>query len=79
MHTKHTVRYICERYLSGNCYYYKQELITHDSWQNPASINWSTKRPISSRTFFAKEREGYKTVNILHRKKPAEVLPFSRI
>ncbi|WP_166001331.1 hypothetical protein [Bacillus sp. Cs-700] len=78
MHTKHTVRYICERYSSGNCYYYKQELITHDSWQNPTSINWSTKRPISSRTFFAKEREGYKTVNILHHKKPAEVLPFSR-
>ena len=78
MHSKHTVRYICERYISGNSYYYKQELITHDTWQNPASIQWSTKRPISSKTFYQKEKEGYKTITKLHDKKPAKILQFSR-
>ncbi|KMM38977.1 hypothetical protein [Guptibacillus hwajinpoensis] len=78
MHTKHTVRYICERYPSGNHYYYKQELITHDSWQNPLSIQWSARRPISSRTFIKKEKEGYKTINTFIEKQPADILMFSK-
>ncbi|WP_347550893.1 hypothetical protein ABFG93_04175 [Pseudalkalibacillus hwajinpoensis] len=77
MHTKHTVRYICERYPSGNCYYFKQELITHDSWQNPQSIEWSARRPITERTFHQKEKEGYKTISTFIQKNPAVVLHFS--
>ncbi|MCA0987712.1 hypothetical protein [Guptibacillus algicola] len=78
MHTKQTVRYICEQYQSGNHYFYKQELITHDSWQNPSSIQWSAKRPITRRTFQAKQKEGYKTIIIKIEKAPAEVLLFTK-
>lgn len=77
MHTKQTVRYICEVYQSGNEYFYKQELITHDSWQNPSSIQWSARRPITSRTFKDKEKEGYKTITVKINKPPAEILLFN--
>ncbi|KMK76047.1 hypothetical protein [Alkalihalobacillus pseudalcaliphilus] len=74
MHTKHTVTYICETYLSGNNYYFKKELITFDSWDNPESISWSTPRPISKQTFLKREKEGYKTLYKTNHKKPAEVI-----
>ncbi len=78
MHTKQTVRYICECYPSGNIYYFKQELITHDSWQNPQSIQWSARRPISGRTFYQKKKEGFKIMQSYINKKPADILLFSK-
>jgi len=69
MHSRHTVRYICEVYPSGNRYYYKQELITHDTWRNPESIAWSRPRPITRRTFEKAKKAGYPVV-IRHIKNP---------
>ncbi|WP_096201147.1 hypothetical protein [Bacillus sp. FJAT-45350] len=76
MHTKQTVKYICEKYPSGNCYYYKQEIITHDSWQNIGSLSWSRPRPISKRTFEQRKSEGYMTEIKEINKKPAIVIDF---
>ncbi|WP_088102412.1 hypothetical protein [Halalkalibacter urbisdiaboli] len=78
MHSKVTVKYICEVYPSGNCYYYKQELITHDSWDNPGSICWSTPRPISKRTYLLRKKEGYKIEERVLTKQPAKIIPFKR-
>lgn len=60
MHSRQTVIYICEEYPSGNRYYYKKELITHDSWMNPKSLEWSAPRPISEKTFIERARAGYR-------------------
>ncbi|MET3504660.1 hypothetical protein [Halalkalibacter oceani] len=76
MHSKQTVKYICRTYISGNRYYYKMELISHASWEQPESLNWSTPRPISERTFKKREKEGYKVEYINETKQPALILPF---
>ncbi|KHF41789.1 hypothetical protein [Halalkalibacter okhensis] len=76
MHSKQTVKYICESYPSGNDYYYKKELITYDSWENIDSLGWSRARPISKSTFLKRKKEGYKIEYISIVKPPAEVIPF---
>ncbi|MCL7747140.1 MULTISPECIES: hypothetical protein [Halalkalibacter] len=78
MHSKQTVKYICESYPSGNDYYYKKELITHDSWENVDSLSWSRARPISKSTFIKRKKEGYKIEYIVVSKPPAEVIPFRK-
>ncbi|MBU8907786.1 hypothetical protein [Desertibacillus haloalkaliphilus] len=77
MHTKQTVKYRCEQYPSGNCYYYKQEIITHDSWNNLDSLSWSRPRPISKRTFFQREKQGYRVEYKFINKQPATVHSIS--
>ncbi|MDT8861679.1 hypothetical protein N0O92_15785 [Alkalihalobacillus sp. MEB130] len=76
MHSKQTVKYICESFPSGNHYYYKKELITHDCWENIDSLQWSRARPISKSTFIKREKEGYKTEYIVKKKAPAQVIPI---
>jgi hypothetical protein len=76
VHSRQTVRYICEKYASGNCYYYKQELITHDSWENPSSLAWSSPRPITRRTFIKQKKAGYKVEYRKINKQPADVIHF---
>lgn len=78
MHSKQTVKYICEKYPSGNCYYYKQEIITHDSWEDLQSLAWSTPRPISQSTYLKQKQAGYKVEEYFIKKEPAKVLHFSR-
>ncbi|MDN4526785.1 hypothetical protein [Fictibacillus fluitans] len=78
MHSKHTVLYICEEYLSGNCYYYKTELITHDSWRKPESISWSRPRPISKATFMKQKKAGYRTEHRKIKKSPAVVIALHK-
>jgi hypothetical protein len=78
MHTKQTVIYICKEYTSGNRYYYKKELITHDNWTNIQSLAWSAPRPISERTFFKRKKDGYKTEHIKIHKSPAKIIPMQR-
>ncbi|OLO42793.1 hypothetical protein BTR23_01980 [Alkalihalophilus pseudofirmus] len=77
MHTKQTVKYICKQYPSGNCYYYKQEIITHDSWENIKSLTWSAPRPITKETFLKREKDGFRTEFIAMKKQPAEIVHFS--
>ncbi|MFC0473568.1 hypothetical protein ACFFHM_24435 [Halalkalibacter kiskunsagensis] len=79
MHSKQTVKYICESYPSGNHYYYKKELITHDSWDNIDSLSWSAARPISKGTFAKRGKEGYKVEYVSVDKEPAEVIPFLKV
>ncbi|ERN54893.1 hypothetical protein M3689_04095 [Alkalihalophilus marmarensis] len=79
MHTKQTVRYICEIYSSGNEYFYKRELITHDSWDNIDSLSWSALRPISKSTFMKRKKEGYKTEIERVDRPPAKVIAFPAI
>ncbi|WP_017728248.1 hypothetical protein [Halalkalibacterium ligniniphilum] len=74
MHSKHTVKYICEQYPSGNCYYYKQEIITQDTWQNIGSLMWSTPRPISKGTFVQKAKQGYVVEHRTITKPPAQII-----
>lgn len=76
MHSKNTVKYICKEYISGNRYYYKQEIITHDSWDKLQSLAWSTPRPISESTYQKRKNEGYKTEYYYIEKKPAKVIPL---
>ncbi|WP_227935029.1 hypothetical protein [Alkalihalobacillus deserti] len=78
MHSKQTVKYVCETYPSGNHYYYKIELITHDSWNNIESLMWSTPRPISKETFQKRKIEGYKVEYVTMKNKPAVILPFAQ-
>jgi hypothetical protein len=74
MHSRHTVRYICEEYPSGNRYYFKQELITHDSWQKPESIAWSRPRPITEKTYVKQKEAGFPTQFHYIEKPPADIL-----
>lgn len=76
MHSKQTVKYICETYPSGNLYYYKIELITHDSWNNIESLMWSAPRPISKDTFQKRKNEGYKIEYVKKKNQPAVIIPF---
>ncbi|WP_096188515.1 hypothetical protein [Evansella halocellulosilytica] len=78
MHSKQTVKYICEKYPSGNCYFYKQELITMDTWDHPSTIMWGQRRPVSRKTFIKRKNEGYKTIETFINKQPAAVLQFNR-
>ncbi|OIJ15981.1 hypothetical protein BKP35_03065 [Anaerobacillus arseniciselenatis] len=74
MHSKQTVKYICEKYPSGNSYYYKQEVITHDNWDNLNSLAWSTPRPISKETFLKQKKAGFKAEVKYINKQPAKVV-----
>lgn len=76
LHSKQTVKYICEKYPSGNCYYYKQEVITHHSWDDLQSLAWSAPRPISEITYTKQKEAGFKTVERYVDKKPAEIFEF---
>lgn len=76
MHSRQTVIYICEEYPSGNRYYYKKELITHDSWMNPKSLEWSAPRPISEKTFIERAQAGYRTEYRKINRPQAKILPF---
>ncbi|WZY01733.1 hypothetical protein NSQ26_06760 [Bacillus sp. FSL W7-1360] len=76
MHSKQTVKYICEQFTNGHTYYYKQEYITHDCWMNLTSVAWSSPRPISKKTFLKRETEGY-TCQYIQRE-PAIILPFKK-
>lgn len=76
MHSKQTVIYICKEYKSGNRYYYKKELITHDNWANLDSLAWSSPRPITEKTFLKRKKAGYKTEHIKLDKGPAPVIPL---
>ncbi|OIJ20347.1 hypothetical protein BKP45_09820 [Anaerobacillus alkalidiazotrophicus] len=73
MHTKNTVKYVCEKYPSGNTYYFKQEIITHDCWDNLDSLAWSAPRPISKATYLKQKKAGYKTEMKFINKLPAKV------
>ncbi|NEU30789.1 hypothetical protein GN156_08370 [bacterium LRH843] len=79
MHSKQTVKYICESYPSGNHYYYKTELITHDSWEKVESLSWSKPRPVSKDTFEKREKEGYKVEYIIHNNPPAAIFAFPQV
>ena len=73
MHSIQTVKYICEKYPSGNSYYYKREIITHDCWDNLESLAWSAPRPITKETFLKQKQAGYKTeINYIN-KQPAKI------
>ncbi|WP_280768348.1 hypothetical protein [Salipaludibacillus daqingensis] len=76
MHTKLTVRYFCETYLSGNCYFYKQEMITSSSWDDPTSLQWGRKRPITKSTFEKRKKAGYQYYVEYIKQPPAKVIPF---
>ncbi|WP_062046441.1 hypothetical protein [Bacillus sp. JCM 19034] len=78
MHTKKTVKYICHQYPSGNCYYFKSEIITHHSWQRLESLQWSTPRPITEKTFLMRKKQGFKIEYVLQKKPPAQIIPFKR-
>ena len=78
MHSKQTVKYICEIYPSGNKYYYKQEIITHDSWDNLSSLAWSTPRPITEDTFLKGKVNGYKVEERKINKQPAKIILLQR-
>lgn len=78
MHSKQTVKYLCEKYPSGNCYYFKQEIITHDSWDNLESLAWSTPRPISKTTFLKQKQAGFKVEYFFVNKKPAKIIQFQK-
>lgn len=78
MHSKQTVKYICESYPSGNCYYYKIELITHGSWEQIESLSWTKPRPITKETFMKRKKEGYKVELIKRMTPPARILSFPK-
>ncbi|MCR6096624.1 hypothetical protein HXA31_05535 [Salipaludibacillus agaradhaerens] len=78
MHSKNTVRYFCEVYLSGNKYYFKQEIITNDSWENTDSLYWGKKRPITAKTFNYWKKRGYQCRTVYLYNQPAEIIPFDR-
>jgi protein-arginine kinase activator protein McsA len=78
MHSRQTVKYICETYPSGNNYYYKQEMITSGSWEDISTLQWGAKRPVTERTFKVRKEEGYKTAVVLIDKEPAVVLQFQQ-
>lgn len=78
MHTKSTVKYICKHYvISKNKYYYKQELLTNDSWNNLESLYWSKPRPISERTFLKAKDIGFKCIVEEIKTPPAKIIQFT--
>ncbi|MDG5787717.1 hypothetical protein QA612_09420 [Evansella sp. AB-P1] len=79
MHSKQTVKYICEQYPSGNCYYFKQEMITTESWDDVSSLQWGRKRPITQKTFEKRKQEGYRIIETFIQQEPAVVLPFRKL
>lgn len=79
MHSKQTVRYICKKYISGNSYYFKQEIIACHSWDQPDTLIWGALRPITKKTFMKRKEEGYKYYNYQVKTSPADVIPFPRM
>ncbi|MBX0318449.1 hypothetical protein [Shouchella clausii] len=76
MHSKQTVKYICEQFSSGHDYYFKQEYITHDKWSNLDSVAWSAPRPIRKETFLKRKKQGYLCEYV--QKQTAVILPFHK-
>lgn len=79
MHSKLTVRYYCDKHLlSGNSYYFKEELITFSSWSDPSSLQWGRRRPITKRTYEMRKRQGYQCHIFKIKRPPAKVIPFGQ-
>ena len=79
MHSRHTVKYICEVYPSGRKLYYKTELVTMGSWSNPESLYWTRPRPITEQTLEKNKKAGF-PVEIRHIKEPsAQVIVFDSL
>ncbi|TMW73711.1 hypothetical protein [Alteribacter natronophilus] len=76
MHSKQTVRYLCQIYPSGNEYYFKEEIITHDSWDNLNSLEWGRRRPVTKETFEKRRREGYRVHRTFIDKPMGQLLHF---
>ena len=77
MHTKQTVKYICEHHLaSGRKRYYKQEIITDSSWRELDSLRWTTPRPITRRTFRHAMDAGYPCEVKYLRNESAQIVEF---
>ncbi|PYZ98538.1 hypothetical protein CR205_08110 [Alteribacter lacisalsi] len=76
MHTKQTVRYLCQIYPSGNEYYYKEEIITHDSWDNLNSLQWGRRRPVTKQTYEKRRKEGYRVHKAYIDKPKGKLLHF---
>lgn len=74
MHSKQTVRYICEEYPSGRKLYYKTELITMGSWNQIESLYWTRPRPISERTFNKQKKAGFPVEVRQMKNKPADIV-----
>lgn len=76
MHSKQTVKYICKEYLSGHRYFFKQEIIAVQSWEQPDTLIWGAQRPITEKTFRRRQKEGYKCYTYQMKSSPAKVIPF---
>ena len=77
MHTKQTVKYICEHHLaSGRKRYYKQEIITDTSWRELDSLRWTKPRPITQRTFRHAMDAGYPCEVKYLRNESAQIVEF---
>ena len=77
MHTKQTVKYICEHHLtSGRKRYFKSEIITDSSWRELDSLRWSAPRPITQRTFRRAMDAGYACEVKFLKMQPAQIVEF---
>ncbi|RNA69025.1 hypothetical protein EBO34_03455 [Alteribacter keqinensis] len=76
MHSKQTVRYLCQKYPSGNEYFYKEEIITHDTWDNLDSLEWGRRRPVSKATVEKRKKEGYRVITTEVRKPKGKLFYF---
>lgn len=77
MHSRQTVKYICEHHLaSGRKRYFKTEIITDSSWRELDSLRWSAPRPITQRTFRHAMDAGYPCEVKYLKSQPAEVIDF---
>lgn len=74
MHSKQTVRYICEEYTSGRKLFFKQELVTMGSWNHIESLYWTRPRPISERTFNKQKKAGFPVEVRQMKNKPADIV-----
>ena len=77
MHTKQTVKYICEHHLtSGRKRYFKSEIITDSSWRELDSLRWSAPRPITQKTFRRAMDAGYPCEIKFLKTQTAEIVEF---
>ncbi|MHB1681564.1 MAG: hypothetical protein ACYCYO_01870 [Bacilli bacterium] len=77
MHTKQTVKYLCEHHLaSGRKRYFKQEIITDSNWRELDSLRWSAPRPITQRTFRRAMDAGYPVEIKYLKAQPAQIVEF---
>ena len=77
MHSRQTVKYICEHHLqSGRKRYSKQEIITDSSWRELDSLRWSAPRPITQKTFRRAMDAGYTCEIKFLKTQAAQILEF---